>query len=117
MDQLGSSLFFFNFFCFLLYFFRVVPAAYGSSQVRVRLKVQLLAYTIPTAMQDSSHVCDLQHTSWQPWVLNPLSEARDQTCILMDTSQGHNPLSHNGNSSVLLMIGARLGCSSLELLM
>jgi len=31
-------------------------------------------------------------------ILNPLSEARDQTRILMDTSQVRNPLSHNGNS-------------------
>ena len=30
--------------------------------------------------------------------LNPLNEARDQTCILMDASQIPNPLSHNRNS-------------------
>ena len=36
-------------------------------------------------MQDLSHVCDLYHSSWQCWILNPLSKARDQTCILMDT--------------------------------
>ena len=29
---------------------------------------------------------------------NPLSDARDQTCILMDISQVLNPLSHNGLS-------------------
>ena len=28
----------------------------------------------------------------------PLSEARNQTCILIDTSWVYNPLSHNGNS-------------------
>ena len=32
-------------------------------------------------------VCDLHHSSWQCWILNPLSEARDQTRVLMDTSQ------------------------------
>ena len=26
------------------------------------------------------------HDSWQRWILNPLSEARDRTCIFMDTS-------------------------------
>ena len=26
-------------------------------------------------------------SSWQHWILNPLSKAGDQTCILMDTSQ------------------------------
>ena len=29
----------------------------------------------------------LYHSSQQHWILNPLSKARDQTCILMDTSQ------------------------------
>ena len=43
-------------------------------------------YTTATAMWDPSWVCDLHHSSWQHWILNPLSEARDQTCILVDTS-------------------------------
>ena len=30
---------------------------------------------------------DLHHSSWQPRMLKPLSEARDRTQILMDTSQ------------------------------
>ena len=48
-------------------------------------ELQLLAYA--TATWDPSHVCDLHHSSQQRWILNPLSKARDQTCILMDTSQ------------------------------
>ena len=37
-----------------------------------------------------SHVCDdLCWSSWQCQILNPLSEARDWTCILMDTSPIH----------------------------
>ena len=39
-------------------------------------------------MPDLSHVCN-HHGFWQRWILNPLSEARDQACILMDTSQVH----------------------------
>ena len=42
-----------------------------------------------TAMRDTSHVCNLHHSSQQPRSLNPLSEARDQTCILTDTSWVH----------------------------
>ena len=53
----------------------------------VELELQLQAYTTATATWDPSHVCDLHHSSRQHWILNPLSEARDQTCILMDTSQ------------------------------
>ena len=50
----------------------------------VELELQLLAYTRATATPDLSHICDLHHSSCQ--ILNPLSEARDQTYILMDTS-------------------------------
>ena len=47
------------------------------------LELQLPA----TAMPDWSCICDLHHSSWQQRILNLLSKARDQTCILMDTSQ------------------------------
>ena len=50
-------------------------------------ELQSLAYA--TAMPDLSHVCDLYHSSRQRWILNPLSETRDQTHVLMDTSQVH----------------------------
>ena len=50
-------------------------------------------------MPDLSLVCDLNHSSQRRWILNPLSEAKNGTHILMDTSQVLNPLSHNGNSS------------------
>ena len=33
-----------------------------------------------------SCLCDLHHSSWQCWILKPLSEVRDQTHILMDPS-------------------------------
>ena len=49
----------------------------------VELELQLLAYTRVTAMPDPSHACDLHHSSWQPQILNPLSEAGDQTHNLM----------------------------------
>ena len=46
----------------------------------------LLAYTTATIMQDPRHIFDLHHTSQQCWILNPLSEARDQTHGLMDAT-------------------------------
>ena len=49
----------------------------------VELKPQQLAYTSATARQDTSHACDLHHSSRQYWILNPLIETRDGTCILM----------------------------------
>ena len=53
----------------------------------VKLELQLLAYAIVTATPDPSCVCDLHHSPQKRWILNPLSEARDRTCVLMDPSQ------------------------------
>jgi len=55
----------------------------------VELELQLLAYATATATQDPSLVCNLHHISWQRQILNPLSEARDYTCNLMDNSWIH----------------------------
>ena len=54
---------------------------------RVKSELQLQAYATATAMRDLSHVCDLYRSSWQRQIFNPLSEARDRTCVLMETSQ------------------------------
>ena len=40
-------------------------------------------------MLDLSHICNLCHHSGQCWILNPLSESRDWTCILMLARQIH----------------------------
>ena len=52
-----------------------------------------------TVVWDPSHACNLHYSSRQCSILNPLSEARDQTSVLIDTSQVLDPLSHDGNSS------------------
>ena len=46
-----------------------------------------MAYTTATAMRDPCRVCELHHSLQQHQILNPLSKARGQTCILMDASQ------------------------------
>jgi len=43
----------------------------------VESELQLPAYTTATRTPDLSRVCTLDHSSWQCWVLNPLSRARD----------------------------------------
>ena len=53
---------------------------------RLKLELQLLAYATATAMWIPSHICDLHHSLQQHQILNPLSEARDQTRILLDPS-------------------------------
>ena len=52
-------------------------------RLMVKLELQVPAYATDTATQDLSHICNLHHSSWQGWILNPLSEARDQTHNLM----------------------------------
>ena len=53
----------------------------------VKSELQLPAYTTARSMRDLSHICDLLHSSQQGQIPNPLSKARDRTCILMDTSR------------------------------
>ena len=75
--------------CFVLFFGFLGPHP-GHMQVPrlgVELELQLSAYVTATAMPDSSHICNLYHSSRQHWILNPLSEAGDQTHVFMDTSQ------------------------------
>ena len=55
----------------------------------VESELQLLAYAAATAARDPSRVCDLHHSSQQHRILNPLSEARDQTRNLIVPSQIH----------------------------
>ena len=58
----------------------------GVPKLGVKSELQL-PDTIDQQLQDLSPVCDLHHSSCKDWILNPLSEARDQTFILMDPSQ------------------------------
>ena len=57
--------------------------------LEVESELQLPADTTATAAQDLSRVCDLHHSSRQCQVPDPLSKARNQTCILMDASWIH----------------------------
>ena len=43
--------------------------------------------TQPQPMLDRSLICDLYHSSWQHWILNPLRKARDRTHNLMVPSR------------------------------
>ena len=82
-------LFLFFVFCFVFFFF-LGPHSWQMEVPRlgVESKLHLLAYATATATWDLSRVCHLHQSSWQCWILNPLSEARDHTRILMDPSRG-----------------------------
>ena len=53
----------------------------------VELELQMPGYTIATATWDPNCVCNPHHSSRQCQILNLLSGARDQTHIIMDSSQ------------------------------
>ena len=55
-------------------------------RLEVKAELQLWVYAITTANQTLSLICNLHHNLQQHQILNPLSEARDPTLIVMDTS-------------------------------
>ena len=59
------------------------PRQMEVPRLGVSSELQLPAYATATATWDSSHVCDINHSSQQCQILNPLSEARDRTPNLM----------------------------------
>ena len=75
---------FIYYFIIIICYFTAAPVAYGSSQARGLVGATLLAYITGTATCDLSCVYNLHHSKSQ--ILNPLSEAKDRTCILMDES-------------------------------
>ena len=54
---------------------------------RLGVKSELHLPATATAMWDPSHVRNLYHSLQQPWIPDPLSNARDWNCILMNSSQ------------------------------
>ena len=83
-------------FCFVFVSLGLHPRHMEVPSVGVESGLQLLAYAADTATQDLSCVCDLHHSSRQHQILNPLSEARNQTHIPVDTSQAHYPWATTG---------------------
>ena len=89
-----SFIYLFIYFCFL----GPPPWHMEVPWLGVESELQLPAYTTATAMWNPSCICDLHHSSQQHQVFNPLSKARDQTRILMDTCQIDFLLNHDVNS-------------------
>ena len=95
-----SFLSFFLFFFFFFFFFFCLlgphPQAHGGFQARGPIgttATDLQQRGIQTVSAPYIH-----HSSWQHQIFKPLSKARHQTHIFMDTSWACNLLSHNGNS-------------------
>ena len=82
-----SFLFIYFLLPFFFFLFRAAPPGYGSFQARGQSELQLPAYTTATAIQDTSLIYDLHHSSRQHQIPDPQSEARDRTLIITHTSQ------------------------------
>ena len=77
-----------SFVC-LFWFLGPHPKHMEVPSLGVESELQLPVYTTVSAKWDLSCTCDLYPSSQQRPILYPLSEARDQTPILSDTSQVH----------------------------
>ena len=65
-------------FAFIIIFFLGLPLGHMKApSLGVELELQLPAYITATAILDPGRVCDLHPSSWQCWILNPLSGPRD----------------------------------------
>ena len=73
-----------NRYCFVLFcfLFRAAPVAYRSSWARGQIGAAAASLATGTAIWYPSCVYDLCHSLKQCWILNPLSKARNQNCIL-----------------------------------
>ena len=88
-------------FIYLFYFLESHLRHMEVPRLGVKSELQLLAYATATATRNLSHVCDLPHSLQQNRIPHPLSEARDQTHILMDTSRIHFCCTTTGTPSML----------------
>ena len=70
-----------------LFFLGQHPWHMEVPRLGVKSELQLLAYTRAIATRGLRRVCSLQHNSQQHRILNPLSEARARTCVLIDSRQ------------------------------
>ena len=83
-------LIFLNFFIFFVFCpFRAAPMAHGGSQARGPIGAIAASLHHSRNTTNPSHVCNLHHSAQQCRILNPLSEARDQTHNLVVPSLIH----------------------------
>ena len=104
LEVLISFYFIYFYFCLL----RAAPRAYGGSQARGSNQI-----CCHQPMPDPSHICDLHHSSRQRLILNPLSEARDQTHNLIVPSRIRFCCAMRGTLEVLILEFSVFACFAL----
>ena len=84
---------------FIVFVFRAEPVAYGSSQAGGRIEAVASSLCHSHSNIESKPHLYLHHSSQQGQILNPLSEARDRTHILVHTSRAHYHWATKGTGS------------------
>ena len=59
---------------FFFAFFRATPGHMEVPRLGVKLELQLLAHATTRATRYPNHIFDLHCSSWQHWILHPLSQ-------------------------------------------
>ena len=101
-----------SFFFFFFFFFILELPVWHTEVPRlvVKSELQLPAYSTAAATWDPSNICDLHHSSWQFWVLNPLSKARDWTHIIMNISWVYYHWATMGTPLLIIFHKLSLSC-------
>ena len=102
-DLTTFSLFFFFFFFFFFFvfsLFKAAPTAYGGPRLGVK---QSCSRDLCHSHSNAGSKPSLQPTP-QLTAMAETCEARDRTCILVDTNWVPLPLNHDGNSSTFLKL-------------
>ena len=77
--------------------FRAAPTAYGGSWAKGQIGAVAAGLRHRNVGYEPCH-----HNSQQCQILNPLSKARDRTCVVMDASQIHFHLGTVGTPTTLV---------------
>ena len=60
------------------------------------LELQMPVYTTATETLDPSRICNLHHSSWQHWILEPTEGSQGLNSCPHGYQSGLFPLNHNG---------------------
>ena len=86
--KLKFHIFLFFFFFFFLFSFFGPPGAYRNFPARCWIRAAAVSLHHSHSNSNTISKPHLWHSSQQYRILNPLSDARDWTCIVMDTTLG-----------------------------
>ena len=103
-NKVEHFFFIFILFYFIFLLFRATPAANGDFQARGRIRATAAGLHHSHGNARSEPSLQLHHSSWQHWILIPLSEARDRSYILTDLSQIHFHCATTGTPAFFPML-------------